>query len=136
MEDVLDDLERPAKVALPAVEIARQEEVELAGLGCPRQRRHGIGLPDRPPRVGDRELKAGVDQVVPLDEAVHVLVLARWTVSVELLSPRLPHPARRAETLEVVERSVRSDTPHAAGPLPRRRSLMRSMMAETMLAYV
>ena len=113
MKIVLKELERPAEVALPAVRVAGQEEVEAARSEVVEHRGHRRRAPHGSTAVGDLVHEPGVDQAVPLDEPVLLLALARRAVAVVLAGRRLADPARRPETTDVVDRS--RQRLHAAG---------------------
>ncbi|HWP63892.1 MAG TPA: hypothetical protein VNO86_10525 [Candidatus Binatia bacterium] len=104
VQAVLEELQRPPQVALPAVGVASQEEVEGAG---PRLREH-LGhrrrAPHRRAAVGDLEDEARVHEAVAVDEAVLLLALAGRPEAVVLAGRRLADPAGDAQSTDVVER--------------------------------
>ena len=110
VEVVLEQLERPAQVALPAVGVPGEEQVEGAGLGLGEHLGHRRRAPDRGAAVGDLEHEAGVDEAVALDEAVLLLALAGRAVAVVLAGRRLADPAGDAQSADVVERARQAPT--------------------------
>ena len=118
VEAVLEELERPAEVALPAVGVPGQEQVEGAGARLGEHLGHRRRAPDRGAAVGDLEHEARVDQAVALDEAVLLLALARRAVAVVLAGGGLADPAGDPQPADVVERAGQplehARFPHAA----------------------
>jgi hypothetical protein len=104
MKVVFDELERPPKVPLPAVEIARQQHVERAVARRREHHAHRLGSPDRAAALGDGVDDAGVDEPEPLHEPVHLLVLRVKAVVVVLAGRRLANPASRPQAAQLVKR--------------------------------
>src|SRR6266542_3181173 len=113
MEVVVEELERPPQVPLPAVGVAREKEVEAAAPGLGQHLLHRRRAPDRRPALGDLERQARVHQSVALDEAVLLLALAGRPEAVVLAGGGLADPAGRPQTPDLVERAGQSI--HAAG---------------------
>ena len=103
MEVILEELERPAQVALPAVGVPGKDQVEGARLGLGEHLVHRRRAPDRGAALGDLEHEAGVDEAVALDEAVLLLALAGRAIAVVLAGRRLADPAGGAQAADLVE---------------------------------
>ncbi len=84
MQHVLDDLERLAQVALPAVEVATDEHVERLGLNVLDELPHGQCLPHGLARVRDHVRRAAVHDPEPLAKHGAVAPLRVAVVAVEL----------------------------------------------------
>jgi len=84
VQPVLQQLKRPAEVALPAVGVAGQKEVEGPGARLGEHLGHRRRAPDGCPALRDLVHEPGVDEAVPLDEPVLLLALARRAVAVVL----------------------------------------------------
>ena len=105
VQPVLQELEGPAKVPLPAVGVAGEEQIERAGTSPGEHLGHRRRAPYRRPAVGDLEDEPGVDEAVALDEAVLLLALARWPEAVVLADGGLSDPPGHAQPPDVVERA-------------------------------
>ena len=88
VEGILDEFQEAAQVALPAIGVAGEEDVESAGAGGGQHGGHGGMAPHRPTRGRDLPGQAGVDQGEALGEALHLLALAVRAIPVELLAGR------------------------------------------------
>lgn len=105
MQAVLQELERPPEVALPAVRVPGEEEVERPRLRLREHLGHRRRAPNGAATVGHLEHEPGVDEPVAVDEAVLLLALARRTAAVVLAGRRLADPAGHAQAPDVVERA-------------------------------
>jgi hypothetical protein len=105
MEAVLEELESPPEVPLPAVGVAGEEEIERSGAGLGEHLRHRRRAPDGAAAVGDLEHEPGVDEAVALDEAILLLALARGAEAVVLARGGLADPTGHPQTSNVVERA-------------------------------
>jgi hypothetical protein len=114
MEGVLEQLERPAQVALPARDVAHEQDVELAALRRAEHGRHLGRAVHRPPGVGGAPGESGVDEAEPRDRPVLELGLGLGTVAVELAGRALADPAGGAGTGEVLDRC--GQALHAGSP--------------------
>jgi hypothetical protein len=104
MELVVEKLECPSQVALPAVGVAGQEEVERASPRLGQHGRHRLRTVDRPPAVRDLEDESGVDEPVARDEAVLLGSLTRRSEALVLPRRGLADPARGTQSADIVER--------------------------------
>jgi hypothetical protein len=108
MEVIFEEFEGAAQVALPAVRVPGQDQVEGACLGPGQHLVHRWRAPDRRAALGDLEHESRVDEAVALDKAVLLLALAGRAVAVVLAGRRLADPAGDAQSPDVVERPRQS----------------------------
>lgn len=97
MEAVLDELEDAARVPLPAIEVANEQDIELITARRGQHLAHRRRPPHGSARVADDVLMPGIDETPALDEFRQALTLAVGTVSVLLAGRRLADPTRGAE---------------------------------------
>ena len=117
MEVVIEELERAAEVALPAVGVAGEQEFESAGLRLREHLVHRRRAPDGSAAVSNLEDEPRVDEAVPHDEAVLLLALAGGAIAIVLAGCGLTNPACHAETGNIVEGA--RQVVHAAGDCSR-----------------
>lgn len=103
MEAVFKQLKGPSQIALPAVGVAGQQQVEGSSLRRVEHLGHRRRTPDRGPALGDLEDETRVEQAMALDESVLLLAVAGGTVAVELAGRRLADPASDAEAADLVD---------------------------------
>src|SRR6266511_1132283 len=122
---VLQQLEGAAQVALPAVGVPSENQVEGARLGLADHLVHGWRAPHGGAALGNLDHQPRVDEAVPLDEAILLLTLAGRAITIVLAGRRLPDPARDAQAADLVEGARQAL--HEAGPF--RRSDIRVIIA-------
>jgi hypothetical protein len=108
VQPILQELEGPSQVALPAIGVPRQEQIEPPGARLDEHLGHGRGAPDGGPAVGHLEDQSSVDEAVALDEAILLFALAGRSEAVVLPCGGLADPAGYPEPTDVVERPRQS----------------------------
>ena len=121
MKVIFEKLEGPAQVALPAVGVPGEDQVEGARPWPGASISFMVArAPDRRAALGDLEHEAGVDEAVALDEAILLLALAGRAVAVVLAGGGLADPAgdarghgcRRASAAGASRRGVLLESGH------------------------